>query len=206
MSKLRAKFSDSDVEVLARETCHRGWLQVDRLRLRHKLYEGGWSQPMDREVLLKDHAVGVLLYDPVRDCLVLVRQFRVGVLAEQQSPWLLELVAGLIDTDESAEQVARRESVEEANLEPIELLRICDYYNSPGGSNENVTLYCGRIDSSAAGGIFGLKDEHEDIEVVVLSFDEAITGLEAGEINNAMSIIALQWLQLNKAELQQRWT
>ena len=161
---------------------------------------------MDREVLLKDHAVGVLLFDPERDAIVMVRQFRVGVLQEPGSPWLLELVAGLIDTAESAEEVARRESLEEANIEPEDLLRICDYYNSPGASNENVTLYCGRVDSRQAGGIFGLEQEHEDIEVVVLSFEEAMAGIQAGTINNAMSIIALQWLAINKADIQKRWS
>ena len=161
---------------------------------------------MDREVLLKDHAVGVLLFDPERDAIVMVRQFRVGVLQEPGSPWLLELVAGLIDTAESAEEVARRESMEEANIEPVDLLRICDYYNSPGASNENVTLYCGRVDSRKAGGVFGLEQEHEDIEVVVLSCEEAMAGLQSGIINNAMSIIALQWLAINKANLQKRWS
>jgi len=160
---------------------------------------------MEREVLIRERAVGVLLFDPARDELVLIRQFRVGVVDERGSPWLLELVAGLIDTDEAPEEVALRESDEESGLRPADLIRICDYYNSPGGSNERVTLYCGRVDSGDAGCVHGLAEEHEDIEVVVLGFDEAMTAVETGVINNAMSIIAIQWLALNKSRLRQLW-
>ena len=160
---------------------------------------------MDRELLIRERAVGVLLFDPERDELVLIRQFRVGLLDEKGSPWILELVAGLIDTEESPEEVAIRESGEESGLCPRDLIRICDYYNSPGGSNERVTLFCGRVDSRDAGGVHGLAEEHEDIEVVVLGFPEALAAVEAGTINNAMSIIAIQWLALNKTRLQQRW-
>ena len=160
---------------------------------------------MTRELLLRPRAVGVLLFDPVRQQVVLVRQIRVGMLDEGQHPWLLELVAGMVESDEEPIEVAARESLEEANTKPQDLLQICEYYNSPGISNERITLFCGRVDATQAGGIFGLDAEHEDIEVVVLSLADALTKVASGEINNAMSIIALQWLQLNQPMLEESW-
>lgn len=206
MAKLSSEFGSDDVEVLERRELHRRFLRVDLISLRHRRHEGGWLGPMDRELLVREQAVGVLLYDPDRDEIVMVRQFRVGVLDEKDSPWLLELVAGMVDTDESPAEVAARECQEEADLVPADLTRICDYYNSPGASNEKVTLFCGRVDARQAGGVHGLSDEHEDIEVVTLSVDEAINGVADGRIDNAMSIIAIQWLQLNRDQLKSRWS
>lgn len=205
MTKLHPDFTPADVEILERRECHRGFLRVDQIRLKHRLHEGGWSQPMDREVLIRQRAVGVLLFDPDRDELVMIRQFRVGLLEERGSPWILELVAGLIDTEESPEEVAVRESGEESGMYPADLIKICDYYNSPGGSNEHVTLFCGRVDSSDAGGVHGLEEENEDIEVVVLTLAEALAAMETGVINNAMSVIGIQWLVLNKPRLRRIW-
>ena len=193
------------IEVDHRETLFDSFLRVDRLKLRHSLFGGGWSELMTRELILRPRAVGVLLFDPVQRQVVLVRQIRVGMLDEGQPPWLLELVAGMVESGEEPIEVAARESLEEANTKPQDLLQICEYYNSPGISNERITLFCGRVDATQAGGIFGLDAEHEDIEVVVLSLADALAKVASGEINNAMSIIALQWLQLNQPMLEGSW-
>lgn len=193
------------VEVEQRETLLDGFLRVDRLRLRHSLFGGGWSNTMTRELLLRPRAVGVLLYDPDLVQVVLVRQIRIGMLDEGQDPWLLELVAGMVEPGEQPVEVAARESLEEANTAPQGLVQISEYYNSPGISNERITLFCGRVDASEAGGIFGLEEEHEDIEVVVLDLDDALALVATGKINNAMSIIALQWLQLNQRGIEAQW-
>lgn len=193
------------IEVDQRETLFDSFLRVDRLKLRHSLFAGGWSELMTRELILRPCAVGVLLFDPAQQQVVLVRQIRVGMLDEGQDPWLLELVAGMVESGEEPIEVAARESLEEANTKPQDLLQICEYYNSPGISNERITLFCGRVDATQAGGIFGLDAEHEDIEVVVLSLADALAKVASGEINNAMSIIALQWLQLNQPMLEGSW-
>jgi ADP-ribose pyrophosphatase len=193
------------IEVGQRETLFDSFLRVDRLKLRHSLFAGGWSELMTRELILRPRAVGVLLFDPAQQQVVLVRQIRVGMLDEGQNPWLLELVAGMVESGEEPIEVAARESLEEANTKPQDLLQICEYYNSPGISNERITLFCGRVDATQAGGIFGLDAEHEDIEVVVLSLADALAKVASGEINNAMSIIALQWLQLNQPMLEESW-
>lgn len=207
MSDTKAKFSSADVRIEARETGFKSFLRVDKLQLRHKLHEGGWSETLQRELLVKTPAVGVLLVDPDREELVMVRQFRLGMYDESAtegrlSPWPLELVAGLVDKNESLEEVARREIREETGLEADDLIPICDYYNSPGASSEKVTLFCACVDASTAGGIHGLRHEHEDIEVVVMSTEEALSGVHSGIFNNAMTLIALQWLALNREQMR----
>ena len=196
---------DDDVEVVEREACFRGFYQLDRLHLRHRLFAGGMGKLISREQFVRHDAVCVLPYDPQRDCVVLIEQFRVGALDKSLNPWLIELVAGLIDKDEQPEQVARREAVEEAGLELAELWPLTQYYPSPGGSDERVHLYVGRCDSRGAGGVHGLEDEGEDIRVLVWSLDEALAAVANGRIDNAASIIALQWLALNRAKVRERW-
>ena len=196
---------DDDVEVVEREACFRGFYQLDRLHLRHRLFAGGMGKLISRELFVRHDAGCVLPYDPQRDCVVLIEQFRVGALDKSLNPWLIELVAGLIDKDEQPEQVARREAVEEAGLELAELWPLTQYYPSPGGSDERVHLYVGRCDSRGAGGVHGLEDEGEDIRVLVWSLDEALAAVANGRIDNAASIIALQWLALNRAKVRERW-
>ena len=196
---------DDDVEVVEREACFRGFYQLDRLHLRHRLFAGGMGKLISRELFVRHDAVCVLPYDPQRDCVVLIEQFRVGALDKSLNPWLIELVAGLIDKDEQPEQVARREAVEEAGLELAELWPLTQYYPSPCGSDERVHLYVGRCDSRGAGGVHGLEDEGEDIRVLVWSLDEALAAVANGRIDNAASIIALQWLALNRAKVREHW-
>ena len=203
------EFSVQDVTVEQRTSKYRGFFAIDKFVLKHKLYAGGYSDSFTRELFLRDPAAGVLLYDPKRDAVVLVEQFRVGVLLDAQetgaSPWCLEVVAGILAPNESAAELSRREAMEEAGCAIQALEPICDYYNSPGGSNERISLYCGQVDATNAGGIYGLANEHEDIRAIVLSFDEAWQALQEGRMNNAMAIIAMQWLCLNKDKLKERW-
>ena len=160
---------------------------------------------MSREVFIRGEAVGVLLFDPVRDVIALVEQFRCGPFCHGGEPWQMELVAGMVEPGESPGEVASRESVEEANCVIEALLPISEYYPSPGGCSEYVYVLCGKSDLSRAGGIFGLAEEHEDIRVQVLSCERAFADLAAGKFRNAMTIIALQWLQLNKARVCEQW-
>ncbi|MEJ2061085.1 MAG: NUDIX domain-containing protein [Gammaproteobacteria bacterium] len=192
-------------EELDRDTLYEGFYNLYRYHLRHQLFAGGTSDVMTRELIDRGHAAGVLPYDPQRDRVVLIEQFRVGAMESSKGPWLMEVVAGLIDPGESPEEVVRRESQEEAGLELGELIHIHDYYSSPGGSNERITLYAARVDSEGAGGIHGLAHEHEDIRVHVMSLDEALERLRSGLIDNAMAIIALQWAALNRERLKQAW-
>ncbi len=194
-----------DVELVKRENCFQGFYKVDRLHLRHRQFSGDMGPTIKRELFVRHDAVCVLPYDPKADNVVLIEQFRVGAYTKDANPWLLELVAGLIDKDEQPEEVARREAVEEANLELGALWPLPSYFPSPGGSDEKVYLYVGRCDSSGAGGVHGLEEEGEDIRVHVLPFEDALAAVRDGRINNAASIIAIQWLALNRAEVRGMW-
>lgn len=197
--------TDPRVEILDKTVCYDGFFRLERYRLRHRLFSGAWSRVLTRELFERGHAAAVLPYDPVLDAVVLVEQFRIGALEAPGSPWLLEIVAGIIDPGETPEDVVRREAVEEANCQIQELIHICDYFVSPGGTSERIALFCGTVDATGAGGLHGLTAEEEDIRVTVVPFAEAIEQLHAGKINAAAPIIALQWLQLNHDQLRTRW-
>lgn len=160
---------------------------------------------LDRELFRRTNCVAVLPYDPIRDQVVLIEQFRIGATVEKKSPWLLEIVAGAIEAGEQPLDVACREAREEAGCEIQELIKISEFYTSPGVSSERLTLFCGRVDARNAGRICGLKSENEDILVSVVDFDDAMDYVENGRIDSAIPIIALQWLALNRDRLRKTW-
>ncbi len=193
------------VKIIERETGYSGFFRLYRYRLRHRLFAGGWTPVITRELFERGHAVAVLPYDPVRDKVVLVEQFRIGALEAEGGPWLLECIAGMIENGEPPQTVARREAREEADCELMELVSVADYLVSPGGTSERIRLYCGKADVSDVGGIHGLAEEHEDIRVTVVSFQQAMALLQEGRINSAAPIIALQWLAMNRERLRNLW-
>ena len=200
-----SRMTDKDVEIMRKELCFQGFFRMERYTLRHRLFNGDWSQPLVRELLERGHAAAVLPYDPVKDQVVLIEQFRIGAVSVATGPWLLEIVAGMIEENEAAESVVRREAVEEAGCEILELIPIHDYLVSPGGTTERIALFCGKVDSTPIGGIYGKMDEGEDIKAHVMAADNAIALLDSGEIISASAIIALQWLALNRQRLQKTW-
>lgn len=195
----------NSVELIEKQAAFAGYFRIDRLRLRFPLYEGGMSREVVREVLERGQVAAVLMVDPDRDAVVLIEQFRPGPYAAGDEPWLIETVAGVIEGAESAEEMTLREAREEADCEITALLPIMHFFTSPGASTERVTLFCGRVDSTHAGGVHGLEEEGEDIRVMVVSVDEALSLLNEGKIVNAKTIIALQWLAANYANVKKRW-
>ena len=201
----QSPFGRGDVIIDGRETLFQGYFRVDRYTLRHRLFRGGWSRPIQREIFERGHAVAVLPFDPVLDSVALIEQFRAGPLAAGDEPWVIEAIAGIVEDGESAEDVARREAREEAGLNFDALTRIADYYASPGGSSERIQVYCGRTDLEGAGGIHGRANEDEDIRVLVLSRDAALEALAAGRVRASPALIGLHWLALNHARLRAEW-
>ncbi len=199
------KLSHRDVEIIDSQMVYEGHLRLLKHQLRYRLFAGGWSADIIREVFQSRLAVGVLLFDPKRDEIVLVEEFRIGALEQTGSPWLLELVAGVIEPNESAIDVAIRESQEEAGCDVIDLIPMYEYWTSPGISTGKFSLFCGRIDSTNAGGIFGLAHEHEDIRAHVFPKEFVYQALASGQINNAATIIAIQWLQLHELDVKTKW-
>ncbi len=195
----------SNVIVHNRETVFRGYLRLDRYRLRHDLYAGGQSNAITREVIERGHVAAVLPIDPRRDSVVLIEQFRPGAMAGGWQPWLTECVAGVIEDGERAEDVARREAEEEAGCAIDRLLRVHRFLSTPGVSSETVDLFCGRTDSNGIEGIYGIADEGEDVRASVVPVDHAIALLDDGAVVNAITIIALQWLARHYHRLKREW-
>jgi ADP-ribose pyrophosphatase len=194
-----------EFNIINHEVAYKGFFRLEIFHLRHTLFEGGWSEKITRELFMRGNCVAVLLYDPNRDEVVLIEQFRAGAILNPDRAWLIEIVAGAIEQGESAEEVAYRESVEEAGCEIKELMLINEFYTTPGGSSERISLFCGKIDSSSVGGVHGLDDEHEDILVTVEKFDNVYRKVESGEIESGIPIIALQWLYINRDKLRDKW-
>ena len=191
------KFTLKDVKLLKQEEVFSGFFKMVRFTISHRLFAGGWSQPIKRELLERGSCVGILLYDPVHRLVGLVEQFRIGALDQADGPWLFEVVAGMVEAGESLEDVACREVEEEAGIKTNQLVPICDYWVSPGGTSERMYLYCALADLTGSGGNFGLAHEEEDILLHILPEDEAFVWLDQGQCNNAATIICLMWLRAN---------
>jgi len=208
-----ADMNRDDVVIIDKIQAFKSYVRVNIYQLKHKLFDGGQSAEISREVIDRGHAAAALLYDPDLNLLVLIEQFRSGAFAAMtskliptnESPWLIECVAGIIEDGESPEEVIRREAVEEADCVIQELVPLFHYYSSPGCMSESVFLFCGRVDASKAGGIHGLDGEGEDIRVFTATPEEAFDWVATGRINNGMTVIALQWLQQNQESLSRKW-
>ncbi len=198
MSKI-LQFGQKDIEILREETVYKGHFELKKVFFRHKLYAGGMSGEVCRELLMKGAASALIAYDPVKDSVVLIEQVRIGAYEAEsnKSPWLLELIAGMIDTDENPEEVAIRESKEEAGLDIENIQHALTVWDSPGGMVEKLHIFLGLVDTTNVGGIYGLEEENEDILVHIVSRETAYQWVEEGKIDNVIAVLGLQWLQLN---------
>lgn len=201
-------FSQQDIEILGEQTLYEGFFTLKRIQFKHKLFAGGESGVVTRELLIKGAASAVIAYDPKEDSVILVEQVRIGAAyypESHRSPWLLELIAGMVEKGEEPEEVALRESEEEAGIQVKNLTHCLSVWDSPGGTVERIHLFAGEVDSSQAKGIHGLAEENEDIRVHVVKREQAYQWMCEGKIDNGIAVIGLQWLQLNYAQLQQSW-
>ena len=196
------KFGIQDVRKKEKKLVYDGHFKMYQYFCEHRLYQGDWSERVTREVFERGDAVVVLPYDPVRDRVVLIEQFRAPLIYKDEQPWLIELVAGMIEEGESPMEVAHRELEEETGLTSQDITPIHSYFSSPGGSTEKVYLYLAKVDSSQAKGVHGLVEEHEDIQVFTASMDEVQALMTQGKMKNAMSLVGLQWLMLNREHIQ----
>lgn len=202
---MKTRFSADDVRILEQQEAWNGHFSVRRLRLQHRLFAGGWSEALSREIFDRGDAVGVLPWDPARDELIMLEQFRPGAMRSEDSPWMLELVAGVVEDGESDTDVAHREMREEAALEVQQLEPVACFYPSAGACSEQVRLFVGRVDGTGAGGLHGCEHEGEDILVHALPREQVLQWMAQGRINNGHTLIALQWLALNGEALRRRW-
>ncbi len=199
---MKQRFNRQDIELLEVKNVFNGFFTMDEYRFKHKLFKGGWSGEVKREVFERGNAVVVLPYDPKTDQVVLIEQIRIPVIHSGQTPWLFELVAGMIEPGEESKDVAHRELLEESGLKAKQVHLVSSYFASPGGTSEKFDFFWADVDASLAKGVHGLDDENEDIQVHVMSRVEAFTLVKDGIINNASTVIGLQWLELNYLCLQ----
>lgn len=175
--------------VIRKKSLYKGFFKLSSIVLQHDLFTGGQSQVLTRELLDRGQAIAVLPYDPVRDEVVLIEQFRIGAGEDDSGPWVIEIIAGYQEESETAEAVAHREAKEEAGCTVTDLLSMYKYYSSPGGSNEQIQIFLGRTDSTHINGIHGLNEEGEDIKVHVIKSEQAFDWLDNGRIDSAAPII-----------------
>ncbi len=190
------------VRILESTTTHEGFFRLLQIRLQYQRFDGRMSRPVVLESLERGEAVTILLYDPARDVLGLIRQFRIGPHLAGERGWVLEMVAGTCDGETDHQATARREVLEETGWKPYALEKISSFYLSPSGSTERIHLYLGLFDSSQPPDACGLEQEDEDIQPLTMPFEEAWQRMEAGEINAATPILAMQWLAMNRDRLR----
>lgn len=200
------QFIVEDVEILSKKTLYQGFFKMVKYAFKHKLFEGGWSGVVEREIFERGHAIAVLPYDPVLDEFVMIEQIRIGALPTSTSPWLIEVVAGIIDEGETPEDVCCREAKEEAGLDIQKLHKALSYLSSPGGTTERLHIYIGLVDASNAKGVHGLEYESEDILVHRVPTSVAFDWINQGKIDNAATLIALQWFAMNKQQILEKWS
>jgi len=188
-------------KLLKSEPKYQGFFKIDLCHIQHYTYQGDEIE-VQRELFHRGDAVAVLMYDPSKDKLVLLEQFRVGAIGDENGPWLLEIVAGMVEQGESVTDVARRECMEEAGLEVHSFENVYSFYSSPGGCSEKIHVLCALVDTEQVGGIHGVEHEGEDIKVFVIDYAELHDLMVSGKICAAIPIIAMQWLQLNRERLR----
>lgn len=188
--------TDKKIIIHSKTSGYDGFFKITLVDFQHTLFQGGWSPIIRRELFGRGQAVVVVLYDRQREIIVLVEQCRAGALgaARPDQAWLMEPVAGMIDEGETAIQACQRETREEAGIEVSEFDYICQFYPSPGASDEILHLYAAEINSDLIPEFSGLAEDAEDIRLLKLTFSDAKHQLLAGRFNVASTIIGLQWL------------
>ncbi|MDN3413252.1 MULTISPECIES: NUDIX domain-containing protein [unclassified Pseudoalteromonas] len=205
-NKSRIKFTHDDVRLKPIENLYDGFFKINLYQFKHALFAGGESEVIRREILERGDAVAVLPYDPVTEQVLLIEQIRIGAIKSKHTPWLLECIAGMTDGSEDYESVVKKEAFEEAGLNLTELEFMLSYLSSPGGTTERLYLYLAHADLSQINtGIYGLDTEGEDIKTHIMDLDEAFERLNRGEIDNAATVICLQWLALNRDRIRKKW-
>ena len=192
----QATYTHNDVEIQSREYAFKGFVQVEKVSLRHRLFnQTEYTSAIQRELIRRKEAAGVLIYNDQQQKFALIEQFRVGAIDDEISPWQLEIIAGVLDGDESPESCIRRESIEESGCELNQSKHLFSFYPSAGACDEIFHLYVAQAALPAEGGVFGMPDEGENIQLHIIDYSDLSLLLKSNRLKNAPVIMALQWLQ-----------
>ena len=188
------------VKIVSEKTLSDGWTRLSSYELDYTDRDGA-THRLRREIYHRTPAACILLYDPKRDTVVLVKQFRLPAYLAGEPAWLVEAPAGLLDED-NPEDAIRREAMEETGYRLREVRFLFKAFMSPGAIMEHIHFFFAPVDlADRINGGGGLADEHEDIEVLELPLDEALAMIESGEICDAKTIMLLQWAAINRDKL-----
>ncbi|MBA4350120.1 MAG: tellurium resistance protein [Rhodobacter sp.] len=204
VATLRLMAGPDDVQVAARRLPYAKFFAVEEWQVAWRQFDGAMNTAVERAVFVSCDAVTVLPYDPVRDRVLLIEQFRAGPMARgDAAAWQLEAIAGRIDAGETPEQAGRREAVEEAGLTLGALLPVAQYYPSPGIMTEYLYSYVGLADlPDGIAGVFGQAEEAEDIRGHLIGFERMMELVASGEIANSPLILTALWLQRERGRLR----
>lgn len=197
-----ASYNKKDVEITQREYLYQGFIQVEKISLRHQLFnQANYTSTIQRELIHRKEAAGVLIYNDQQQRFALIEQFRVGAIDDPVSPWQLEIIAGVLDGDESPESCIRRESIEESGCEIQDLEHLFSFYPSAGACDEIFHLYVAQAELPEQGGVFGMPDEGENIQLHIVQYQDLNQLLSSSRLRNAPVIMALQWLKQHVAQI-----
>ena len=201
---LRHHAGPDDVTIADRRLPYAQFFAVEEFDVAWRRFDGTLNRPAPRTAFIGGDAVTVLPYDPIRDRVLVIEQFRAGPYGRGDGQaWSIEAIAGRIDPGETPEQAGRREAMEEAGLILTDLLPVAGYYPSPGAVSEYLYSYVALTDlPDGSSGVFGLADEAEDIRGHLVSFDRLMALVASGEINNAPLILTALWLQRERSTLR----
>lgn len=202
--RVRRSTDEGDLDVIRRWQPYGNFFAVEEYDLRFRRFDGGMSPEVNRAVFISADAAVVLPYDPARDRVLLIEQFRMGPLARGDGqPWLLEAIAGRIDGGETPEEAAHREAMEEAGLVLKSLLPATHYYPSPSAKSEYLYNFIGIADlPDGSAGFGGVPGEAEDIRAHLMPFGDLLDLVDTGEITAGPLVLLTYWLAVRRDALR----
>ena len=184
-------------QIVNNKDLYSGFFKLKKIEFLHQKHDGSWTNKVGREIFSGAHVSTLLPYDPIRKEIVLIQQFRAGAISRYDDDYLYEIVAGIIDENESPEETAIRECVEETGCNVNKITPIQSYFPAPGSSESFYHLFLGEINSFEGERIMGLESENENILVKSYKIEHVRNMLKEKEIKNGLTLIALQWFFLD---------
>ena len=183
-------------KIINKKNLYKGFFNLNKYQFIHQKHDGNWTNEVEREIFSGAHVSTLLPYDPIKKEIILIKQFRAGVISRYDDDYLYEIVAGIIDNNEKPEETAKRECLEETGCEVNKIKTIQSYFPAPGSSESYYHLFLGEVNSFKGKRIMGLKNENEDILVKAFKVDHVRKMLKNKQIINGLTLIALQWFFL----------
>ena len=183
-------------KIINKKNLYSGFFNLNKYQFIHQKHDGNWTDKVEREIFSGAHVSTLLPYDPIWKEIILIQQFRAGILSRYDENYLYEIVAGIIDKNEKPEETAKRECLEETGCKVYKIKPIQSYFPAPGSSESYYHLFLGEINSFNGEKIMGLESENENILVKVFKVNQVRKMLKEKVIKNGLTLVALQWFFL----------